>query len=104
MANIQLKSIGEIVALVKQKAELPDEVIEKLNTMLFNATYNANTDHGMQYLSIHAEDLKPAKNVPLPLIAAILCNAGWSAKFESCQRDGSWVHVDLPLIPLAKLK
>jgi hypothetical protein len=104
MANIQLKSIGEIVALVKQKADLSDEVIEKLNTMLFNATYDANTNHGMQYLSIHQEDFKTSEKVPLPLLAAILSNAGWTARYESCQRDGNFVHVDLPLIPLAKKK
>lgn len=86
--------------MVKERAALPDVVIEKLNKILFEATYKANTSLGMRYATIHAEDFGEDNKVPLPLIAAILTNAGWNARYESCQRDGSWVHVDLPVIPV----
>lgn len=83
------------------KTALNDEQIGHINDILTDATYRFNTDNGMSYIAIHKEDIDGiSDDFPLQLLATLLSANGWKARYMYDQRDGDWVHVDLPRINL----
>ncbi len=95
---MQLIKQSEAIAIVKKSIEaaLSDEQIGHINDMLTDATYKFNTQAGMAYFCIHDTDIPDGKGFPLQLLASMLASNGWKATYKYDQRDGDWVHIDLP--------
>lgn len=91
---------SEAITVVKKSLEdsLSDAQIGHINDMLTDATYKYNTEDGMAYLCIHDTDIPDGKGFPLQMLASMLSSAGWKATYKYDQRDGDWVHVDLPKV------
>ena len=89
---------SEVIDIVKKSIEtaLSDEQIGHINDMLTNATNNYNTQTGMSYLCIHNTDFPDGKGFPLRMLASMLAANGWKASCVYDQREGDWVHIDLP--------
>lgn len=82
---------------------LTDEQIGHINDKLMEAlyTFNCNVGKGMGgngYTTINQSDIPDGEDVPLKLLASLLCAAGWNATHNSDQRDGEWIHIDLPKV------
>lgn len=97
---MKLVKQSEVHDIVRKSLDdaLSTEQIGHINDLLTSATYRYNAEGGLPYIAIHAADIPNSKDFPLTLLASMLCAHGWKAKRESCQRDGEWVHVDLPRV------
>lgn len=95
---MQLINQFEAITIVKKSIEaaLSDEQIGHINDMLIDATNNYNTQAGMSYLCIHNTDFPNGKEFPLKMLASMLAANGWKATYKYDQREGDWVHIDLP--------
>lgn len=91
---------SEAINIVKKSIDdaLSNEQIFHINDMLTDATYKYNSQAGMAHLCIRDTDIPDGKGFPLQMLASMLSSAGWKAIYKYDQREGDWVHVDLPVV------
>lgn len=97
---MKLLTQSDAIAIVRKciDSAISDDHIGHVNDMLIDATHRFNVENGMSYLCIDNSDIPNGDDVPLRILASKLSANGWKATYKYEQRDGEWIHIDLPRV------